>query len=124
MTSSVNSSIVPLPDDVPGIENGKSLRDVPDEIQALLHEQHRAGPLGKKALDHLLYLLHDRGLQPFGGLIEKKQLRLLHERLRDRELLLLSAGQDAALSLGDVSQRRKVVEDEARQALAVHALPE
>ena len=59
--------------------------------------------LGENALDDVLDLFDHRRLQSLGRLVEEQQLRLLHERAGDRQLLLLAAGQDAALAAGESS---------------------
>src|SRR5512145_2823608 len=57
---------VSLADDVAGFKDRESLGDVGDEIQALLNQQNGTDPLGLDALDDMLNLLHDGGLQTLG----------------------------------------------------------
>ncbi len=48
-----------------------------------------------------LDLLDDGRLQALGRLVEQQQLRFLHQGTGDRQLLLLAAGEDAALAAGE-----------------------
>ena len=56
-------------------------------------------------------ILDDRRLDAFGRLVEQQHLRVAGERARDRQLLLLAAGQIAAAPLGKVGQDRKQFEN-------------
>ena len=114
-TSAVSSPMLPLATirPVSRIANFWVIRA--NEIQILLDQENRAIALRRDALDDRLDLFDDRRLQSFGRLVHQQQLRLLHQRPRDCELLLLAARQRAAF-LADQRRfkRREVVEDETR----------
>src|SRR5208282_1546531 len=56
-------------------------------------------------------VLDDRGLDAFGRLIENEELGLGHERPRDRQLLLLPAGEIAAAPPHHVGKNGKQTEN-------------
>ena len=64
------------------------------------------------------------GCKPFGRLVEQQQFRLLHQRAGDGQLLLLAAGEDAALASDERLEGGKVVEDEIAARRRSHALAE
>ena len=65
------------------------------------------------ALQGARHVLDDRGLDAFGRLVQQQHLRLGGERARDRELLLLAAGQVAAAAALHFQQHREQLVDVA-----------
>src|SRR5690606_41650215 len=63
------------------------------------------------ALQGARHLLDDRRLDALGRLVEQQHLRLGGERARDRELLLLAAGEVAAAAALHLQQHRKQLID-------------
>ena len=69
----------------------------------LLDDEHRNVTLLAQAHQHLLDLGNDDGCKPFGRLIHDQEARIGHQRARDRQHLLLAAGELGAsvvLALG------------------------
>ena len=56
-------------------------------------------------------LLHHQRRQAEGRLVQQQQLRPQHQRARDREHLLLAAGQRARLLAQALLQAREIAED-------------
>ena len=111
MNSSDSTLTSPSRDDSTGVEDRETLGDVANEIEVLLDQQNCAVPLPGDALQEHVDLLDDGRLQSLGGFVEQEQFRLLDKGAGDRQLLLLSAGQDAALALGQGRECREIVED-------------
>ena len=74
------------------------------------------------ALNDLLNLRHDRGLQAFGGFIEQQKIGLLYDRSGDGELLLLPAAEYAALTVREVPQPREIIKHELGYPIGLRAL--
>src|SRR5262249_62173493 len=55
-------------------------------------------------------LLHDRGLNTLGRLVEQQQLRVGDERPRQRQLLLLASREIAAATAEHAAERREETE--------------
>src|SRR4026209_2165479 len=81
----------------------------PRELEVLLHQEHRDA-LPPDALDGLLDSVDHPGLHALGRLVHQQELGPGQERPGDRELLLLSAGEDAALPAQEHLELRKEVE--------------
>src|SRR5438445_12900406 len=76
----------------PFFENAELAGHAPGEAQLLLDQEHRDSRLPIELEKNIPDLVHDIGLDPFGGLVQNEQRRLEHERATDRELLLLASG--------------------------------
>src|SRR6185437_16538182 len=105
--------------DPAGVQNGEFLGYGANEVQILLDEENRAIAFRGNALDDRFDLLDYRRLQSFRRLIHEQQFRLLDQRPRNRELLLLPPRKRTAFLPDDRLQRRKVVEHEARYFLGL-----
>jgi hypothetical protein len=75
----------------------------------LLHQQHRDS-LGVKLLDRLGHLLHQQRRQPHRRLVQQQHLRARHQPARDRQHLLLAAGERARRLVLALSQNRETVQ--------------
>src|SRR5882724_7111985 len=75
------------------------------KIEILLDEKQRNPALERR--QHVLDGRDEIGLDPFGRLVEDQKARVRDERPRDRELLLLTAGQRAARATPHLFQHRK-----------------
>src|SRR5690606_28748688 len=95
----------------------EAVAEATHERQLLLDDEHRQAELVVQAADHAADLRDDAGLDALRRLVEDQKPRLENERARNRELLLLAAGQVAAAPLQHRAQHRKELEDEARQRL-------
>ncbi len=78
-------------DNPASFEDRKLLGDRTNEIQVLFDQKNSAITFRRDAFDNRLDLFDHRGLQSFRRLIHEKKLRLLNQRPRNRELLLLAA---------------------------------
>jgi hypothetical protein len=56
-------------------------------------------------------VLDDRRLDAFGRFVEQQHLRITRQRARNRQLLLLTAGEIAAAAAGELGQDGEQVED-------------
>src|SRR5204863_3342584 len=62
-----------------------------------------------EVLEHCDYLLHDHRRQAFGRLVEQEQQWIEHERARDRQHLLLAAGElEAEVALARAQARKQL----------------
>ena len=98
---------------------------VGDLQRALDHllDQQDGGPGLAQALQHLHHLIDDDGRQAERRLVEHQKLGLAHQRLGDRQHLLLAARQDAGQRLRPLGQHGKQLVDEI-VALPLHGLVE
>ena len=102
--------------------DGDVLGDRRRNADILLDDEHRDIALLAEPHQHLLDLGDDDGRQPFGRLVHDQQLRIGQQRARDRQHLLLAAGELAAaivLALGQA--RERVVDALDRPRAAPHA---
>src|SRR5258708_15519385 len=101
-------------DDAPLLHDGEAVGGAAREYDILLDEDHGEAHLAIEAQDHLLDLLNDGRLNAFGRLIEEEYLGIGGERPRDRELLLLPAGQHTAGPIEILDEIRKQLGDDVR----------
>src|SRR5262245_53195030 len=95
--------------DVALLEHVDAVGEVEREIHVLLGEQDRE-PVGLEPADLLLQMIdHERG-QPFRRLVEQQELGIAHQGARDRQHLLLTAGEEAARPVAQLAQGREQVE--------------
>jgi hypothetical protein len=74
----------------------------------LLDEQHGAALLGRVLADHGQEALHDDRREAEAQLVQQQELRPPQQRPRDREHLLLAAGQQARRAVLELRERREV----------------
>jgi len=98
----------------PFFEDPEVARDTAGEAQLLLHEEQRDAGVAIEREQDIADLLHDVRLNPFRRLVENQQRRLEDQRTRNRELLLLAAGEIAAAAARHLLQRGKQVIDVRR----------
>ena len=67
-------------------------------MQVLLDEQNTDAGLSNDPAHRGLNVLHDVGLNPFGGLVQEQELGLPQQGTGNRQLLLLTAAQVPALA--------------------------
>ena len=85
----------------------------------LLDQQHpEIAPLGQCG-DGLFDLVHHRGLDAFGGLVEDQAFRCRDERAGDRELLTLAAGEQPGATSQQFLECREQVQLFVDECLAV-----
>src|SRR5262245_55146641 len=84
--------------DLPLLEHVHAVGEIEREPDVLLGEQDRQ-PMGFELPDLLLQVLDDERREPLRRLVEQKQLRITHQRARDREHLLLAAREETALPI-------------------------
>src|SRR5258707_2037 len=102
------------------LHDGEAIGGAAREHDVLLDEDHGEAHLAVETQNHLLDLLNDGRLNAFGRLIEEEYLGIGRKRPRDRELLLLPAGQHAAGPIEILDQIGKQLGDEIRNnALAI-----
>ena len=107
---------------------------------AVLHDEDAVGDIEHEA-QHLLAdddaeiaqvadvpqqprdVLDDRRLNALGRLVEQQDLRIAGERARDRELLLLAAGQVAAAPAFEVLEDREQIVDFVRECRSCRSRP-
>ena len=80
---------------------------LPDEMQVLFHQQNSDTCLSNNAPNGSFYVLHDVGLNAFGGFIEQKQLGPAKKSPGDRKLLLLTAAEITPFAGQKLPQDRK-----------------
>ncbi len=87
---------------------------VGDVERALDHllDQQDGGARRAQALQHLHHLVDDDGRQPERRLVEHQEPGLAHQRLGDRQHLLLAARQHARQCLRSLGQHGKELVDE------------
>src|SRR5690606_38809744 len=86
-------------DDPALVHDSKAVAEAAHERQLLLDDEHGQPELAVQLANHVADLGDDARLDAFGRLVEEQEARLEHERARDREPLLLSAGEIAAAPL-------------------------
>src|SRR6202000_867040 len=91
-----------LGDDAPLLEQCEAVRCAPRERDILLDQHDRDLAFAVELDDYVLDLLDDVGLNAFGRLLPRGGLWLRQQRARDRELLLLAAGQVAAMTVEEI----------------------
>ena len=102
--------------------DGKAVRGAAREVNVLLDEQHGEVLHPVQAQNHLFDFFDDVGLDAFGRLIEQKDFRFGGKRARDRELLLLPAGEHAAAAVEIMDQiGEQLGHETGDRALAVSA---
>ena len=77
----------------------------------LLDDEHRDVALLAEPHQHVLDLGHDDGRQSFGRLVHDQETRIGHQRARDRQHLLLAAGELGAAIVLALGQAREGVVD-------------
>ena len=98
-------------------EHVRAVGEADGELRPLLDEQDRDAALadlrerGEDVVDH-------RGRESERGLVEKEQVGLGDERPRDRELLLLAAGEDARRAVAVAATTGKSAATRARSSSA------
>ena len=94
-------------DDAAALDDHQAVARIKDEAQDLLGDDD--GELAQLAdlAEHLGDVLDDGRLDAFGRLIEDENLRLRQQSAGDGELLLLAAGEVAALAMAHVEQDGK-----------------
>src|SRR5690606_37791039 len=97
--------------------DSEAVAEAAHERQLLLDDEHRQSELVIQPANHVADCRDDARLNAFGRLVEDQQARLEDERARNRELLLLPAGQVSAAALQHRAQHRKELEYEIRQRL-------
>ena len=93
-------------DDRPLLHHIKRIRQAPSEFQILFDQQNRDLALRLDPRDDLFDLLNDRGLNPFGWLVEEQDLAQSPSPC-DRQLLLLPAAEEPTFAVEQARQRRK-----------------
>ncbi len=106
-----------LGDDTPLFEQREAMRGAPRKDDILFDQDHGDAVLPVQLHDHVLDLLDDVGLNAFSRLVQQEDLRLRQQRPRDGELLLLAAGQIAAMAMQEILKDRKQVDDPVFQPL-------
>jgi len=80
------------------------------EIQILFRQQHRDSLLAVEPEQHVLDLIHDRGLHAFSRFVQKQQFGSSGQSAADRQDLLLAAAEAARQHVGAGCQDRKHIE--------------
>src|SRR3990170_633234 len=80
------------------------------DLQVVLDEEDRHAGLVDLGQDVADLLDQERG-EALGGLVDQQQAGVAHQRPRDREHLLLAAGQEPALLRGPLPHEREVLVD-------------
>ena len=107
-----------LVDDATGLQDEDLVRDRKRAVEVLLDKEN-AYALSAQANDNCFKMLdHDRR-KPLRRLVHEDELRVEHQRARDREHLPLAAGELAAAMPGALGKPREGLED----ASQVPALP-
>src|SRR6185369_4149457 len=96
------------------LEDDGAVGDEAGEVEVLLREQDRHAFLLQRD-DHARHLLDDQRRDAFRRLVEEDEVRVAHQRARDREHLLLAAAHPAA---GAVGHRGEVGEQRVELVLA------
>src|ERR1700738_3880222 len=91
-----------FPGDHAFLNDEDPLRERGDEVEVLLDQDHGEAAVVAEPLQDLDNLLDDRGLDALSRLVEEEQARFTAKAARDRQQLLLAAGERAA---GAVEQR-------------------
>ena len=105
--------------DAPVHHHVDGVGDLDRDAEVLLDQQHRDLALGGERLQHRRDLLDDHRREALGRLVHHQQLRVEEQRARDREHLLLAAGElGAAVS----SCSRRAAETSRRCARPSRAL--
>ena len=78
------------------LHDGEAARSAARKFDVLLNQKHREMLDAVETQNDLLDFFDDRRLNSLGRLIEQQDFRLGGESPRDGQLLLLTAGQDAA----------------------------
>ncbi|MDI2020602.1 hypothetical protein PJL18_01111 [Paenarthrobacter nicotinovorans] len=78
-------------DDVAVAEDGDGVRGLLDFAQDMRAEEHGGAAVHGLA-DHGMEDLLDQGVKSAGGFVQDQELRLVHERLQEAQLLLVSLG--------------------------------
>ena len=95
------------------LQHQDPIRELGDEVEVLLHQQDRQAPGVPELRQRPGHVLDDRGLDPLGGLVEEKESGVAHQAARQRQELLLAAGERVALAAeqglepGEVRQQRR-----------------
>src|SRR5882762_8682250 len=85
-----------FPGDRAFLNDENPLRECGDEVEILLDQDHGEAALLAQPLQGLDNLVDDRGLNTLRRLVEKDKPRLAAKTARDRQQLLLAAGQCTA----------------------------
>ena len=93
----------------PRLQHIAPVRDLQRHMRVLLDQQHRRPALMDFA-DDLEYRLHDDRREAERGLVEQQQPGLRHQAARDRDHLLLAAGERPAELVGERPDIGKEVE--------------
>jgi hypothetical protein len=86
-------------------------RDCGSDADILLDHEHGHVAVLAEPQQHLLDLCHDDGREPLGRLVHDQQMRIGEQRARDREHLLLAAGELAAAMVLALGETREGVVD-------------
>src|SRR5262249_36064636 len=95
--------------DLPLLEHVHAIGQIEGEPDVLLGEEDRE-PVGLELPVLLLQVLDDEWREPFRRLVEEQQLRIAHQRARDRQHLLLAARQEPALTILELAKLGEEVE--------------
>ena len=85
--------------DAAALDQHDAACDIEHEFKILLDDQHRQAMFLAQACQELADLLNDRRLNSLRRLVKKQKPRQRHERARQRQYLLLAAGQRATPAL-------------------------
>ena len=92
------------------------LRQAPRKVEVLLDEQDRHIPTLPQQFDNAANILDNARLDTLGRLVQQKKARPHHQGSRERELLLLAAGQVAAAPVYHCFEDREERKDFVRNA--------
>jgi hypothetical protein len=96
--------------------------DLQRQVHVLLHQQHAGSVAGGGGPDRREQPVYDNRGQAQAHLVEHQQLRPAAERPRDRQHLLLAAGQQPGLASAQLAECREVTERGVHLGLATQAV--
>src|SRR5579871_3091250 len=105
------------------LDDQNSLRQLRDEIEILLDQDHGETACGAQPRQRLDDLVDDRGLNAFGRFIEQDQPRRATQATRDRKQLLFAARQRAAGAIEQPLQAREIFQHGCNDLLLALVAP-
>src|SRR5438034_1251362 len=99
-----------LEPDLPFLDDVGAVREPPGELHVLLGQENRE-PAALEGGDVLRERAHDHRREPLRRLVQQEEPRVGHQRPRDRQHLLLAAGEARAALAAELPELREEPED-------------
>ena len=115
----MTSSTLPGRDDATVLHQDDAIGELRGDVEVVHHDEARELAVLHLAREQLVEIELVAHVEERARLVEEEHLRLLHERTRDRDALLLAAAQRMRRALGErdeIAALERLADDRARRA--------